>query len=1259
MAAATPRPVRRAGGCSLLGNDDNNPVPVGSPNDTRACRGVGPNHPAEMERESDGTPRDRTRIRVPLLAICAVAAWASSGCGDDATRPPSEALRVASVTVTPAVASLTAPDATVQLDARVLDGNGRAMPGVAVIWTSVRPEVATVGASGLVAAAGNGATTVAATVGAVAGTATVTVAVEHGDRAVLAALHAATDGPNWADDENWLGDGPLGEWRGVETDAFGQVVRLDLGGRRDGETGEWVSHGLRGPIPPELGRLSGLRLLNLRANALAGPIPPELGNLAGLEELWLDGNALEGSIPPELWSLARLTSLSLSGNTLEGPVPPELGDLALLEGLWLDGNALEGSIPPELGRLAHLWGLSLGHNALEGPVPAELGSLTRLEYLYLDGNALTGALPRSLVRVGGLVRFRFQRNAGLCAPGTPEFVAWLDGIGELARGSFCNAADRAALASLHAAAGGEGWTDSEGWLGGEALAGWHGVETDSLGRVATLDLAGNGLAGRLPAGLGDLAAMTALRVGDNPLSGRLPRTLLDLPLGELDYAGTELCAPADETFRTWLDAIGVLRGTGAECAPATDREILEMLHDATGGRDWIDARNWLTDAPLGAWRGVEVDDQGRVVELRLWDNELAGRLPPELGDLAHLEYLRLSYNGLTGAIPPEFGGLSSLAHLALDGNALSGPLPPELGGLPVLEELRVENNDLSGPLPAELGSLASLRGLGLTGNPRMSGPLPAELTSLSRLERLLTGGTGLCAPADPAFAAWLDGVHTRRVVPCAEREAPAAYLVQAVQSRAFPVPLVAGARALLRVFPTAARAAGVGVPAVRARFFLDGQETHAEYVPRGSGVIPTKVDEGSLATSVSAEIPGSVVRPGLEMVVEVDPDETLDPALGVARRIPANGRLAVDVRALPPLDVTVVPFLWAQAPDSSILDAVQGMAANPEAHLLLADVRALLPVGALDVTAHDPVLSSSNDARRLLEETEAIRALEGGTGHYLGTMSGPVTGPSGTAFLPGRAGFSIPQSGTIAHELGHNLGLRHAPCGGAGDPDPSFPHPDGSAGAWGYDFARGELVRPETPDVMSYCGPPDGISDYHFANALRYRLFEARAAAETPAAPARSLLLWGGVGYDGGPLLNPVFVVEAPPALPDSAGAYTLTGRNARGTELFSLRFTMPRAADGDGGSGFAFLLPAEPGWAGELAGITLAGPGGSFALNADSDLPTAILRDPRTGRVRGILREAPLPVQAAMDAAERSAAGPELQVLFSRGMPDAAAWRR
>ena len=71
--------------------------------------------------------------------------------------------------------------------------------------------------------------------------------------------------------------------------------------------------------------------------------------------------------------------------------------------------------------------------------------------------------------------------------------------------------------------------------------------------------------------------------------------------------------------------------------------------------------------------------------------------------------------------------------------------------------------------------------------------------------------------------------------------------------------------------------------------------------------------------------------------------------------------------------------------------------------------------------------------------------------------------------------------------------------------------------------------------------------------------------------------------------------------------------------ELFSFSFDMPEVADGDGSSGFAFVLPVEVGWEGTLSVIMLSGPGGSFALDAESDLSMAVLRDPRTGQIRGI----------------------------------------
>ena len=152
-------------------------------------------------------------------------------------------------------------------------------------------------------------------------------------------------------------------------------------------------------------------------------------------------------------------------------------------------------------------------------------------------------------------------------------------------------------------------------------------------------------------------------------------------------------------------------------------------------------------------------------------------------------------------------------------------------------------------------------------------------------------------------------------------------------------------------------------------------------------------------------------------------------------------------------------------------------------------------------------------------------------------------------------------------------------------------------------------------------------------------------------------MVWGGVGTDTLPYLEPAFVVYAPPLLPDSTGEHTITGRTNGGAELFSLNFTMPETADGDGISAFAFVLPVRAGWEDTLASITLTGPDGSPTLDAESDLPMVILHNPRTGQIRAILRDPPPAGQMAADA---GAAGvPGLEVLFSRGIPGAEAWER
>ena len=900
-----------------------------------------------------------------------------------------------------------------------------------------------------------------------------------------------------------------------------------------------------------------------------------------------------------------------------------------------------------------------------------LGTTLGLTAEALDGNGhrVEGALfewASSDVRVAPV-------DAGMVT-GVAWGTATITASVESARGTsgitVVESPDRAELVALYEATDGPNWVERLNWSTDVPLDKWFGVKTNSTGLVTELALPANNLRGDIPAELGNLSSLEELDFWGNQLTGDIPPELGNLSsLGLLGVAANQLTGEIPPELAN-LANLEKLFLFGNELTG----EIPPELGLLANLRSLALLSNRLTgEIP------PELGDLANLSYVHLGGNELTGEIPPELGDLAGLSYLRLGGNELTGEIPPELGDLGSLRELILNNNQLSGPippelgaldglvrlfahdneltgvLPPELGGSGSLEDLQLGNNDLSGPVPPEFGELAKLRSLDVSNNGKMEGALPAEATELEQLEILLAGGTSLCAPADEDFRKWLKRIYKRRIASCAD---PAtAYLTQAVQSREFPVPLVAGERALLRVFLTAIKSNQADIPGVRARFYADGRQIHSQSIPGKSGPIATDVDEGDLSKSVNAEIGGDVIRTGLEMVIEVD---SVDAGLGVPRRIPETGRLAVDIDSVGLFDLTVIPFLWETDPDSSIIDLVEAVSEEPEKHSLLDDTRTLLPVADLEVTAHDPVESSTNGAFPLLHRTRAIRVMEGGEGHYMGTIAGKVGGVAGVAFRPGRSSFSKPISHIVAHELGHNMSLSHAPCGGPAGVDPAYPYRDGSVGAWGYDFEAEELVENKTPDLMSYCGPR-WISDYHFTNALRFRGSDADSVGlpGRSRAPAQGLLLWGGIDGDGSPFLEPAFVVNAPPALPQSGGEYTISGQSGGGEELFSLRFDMPATADGDGSTGFAFVLPVRSGWEETFASLTMSGPAGSATLDEESAYPMAILRSLGTGQVRGIFGNLPVTTLTHSDAAAALSPAPGMVLRFSRGIPGAEAWNR
>ena len=1069
------------------------------------------------------------------------------------------------------------------------------------------------------------------------------------------------------------------------------------------------SNDLTGPIPAELGKLASLQYLSLHSNGLTGPIPAELGKLASLLELSLASNNLTGPIPAELGKLKDLR-LSLDPNAgLCVPGIQSFSthrgsftwcnetDIRALEALyeaaggsewqsdegWLDGAVLGGWYGVDADSLGRVTELDLADNDLAGVLPAGMGDLAGLRTLKIERNSgLGGRLPLSLARLSALGVLKYARTE-LCAPVDKAFREWLDGLEtHVGTGVDCDAlTDRDVLVALYIATDGDSWRQNTNWLTDASLEDWVGVSVNTLGQVTRLHLSSNDLTGPVPAELGKLASLQGLYLSYNNLTGSIPPELGNLASLQglyLSYNNLTGSIPAELGNLASLQRLNLYANdlTGPIPAELGNLASLQGLNlyanDLTGpippelGNLASLQGLYLSYNNLTGSIPAELGNLASLQGLNLHSNNLTGPIPPELGNLASLQGLYLSYNNLTGSIPAELLKLASLLDLDLannnltgpipaelgnlglgwldlGGNNLTGPIPAELGKLASLALLYLDDNQLTGPIPPELADLARLRTLTISNNADLSGALPDNLVSLPNLEDFHAGGTDLCAPLNSSFNAWLEALRSYRVARC---DAGAAYLTQAVQSRYYPVALVEGEKALLRAFVTAANPGKATMPPVVARFYRDGREVHEVEIPATSLPIPKKVAEGILKASANAEIPGRVVRPGLELVVEVDPEGTLDDSVGVVKRIPAEGRLAIDVRKMPLFDLTLIPFLYTEDPDSSLIGTVKAMAADPQNHELLKQTADLMPVGDFEATAHAPVETDSNSGGSVLSLTGAIRTLEGGTGHWMGMLP-RFSDTGGVAYAPGRTSASVPRSYVIVHELGHNFSLRHAPCGGVLSWDGNFPDRRGRIGAWGYavravkGFTKGQLVPPTVPDLMSYCFHPEWISEYHFNKARRYRL--KSEPQERRMAPARSLLLWGGVDSTATLHLEPAFVVDAPPALPEAAGDYELEGRTADGAVLFSLAFAMPRIADaGEGAGGFAYVLPIRPEW-GRLASITLSGPEGDVTMDGGTDSPMAIYRDRRSGQVRAMLRgDAPRPVWA------RSG----FDVFRSRGIP-------
>lgn len=633
------------------------------------------------------------------------------------------------------------------------------------------------------------------------------------------------------------------------------VIPMDISILDKLESIDFSGNMITAPLPGEIDSLGMLTFLDLGSNPIDSDIPQWIGNINSLEYLYLDSCEITGIIPSSLGSLENIRDLDLGSNKLSGIIPDTLASNQNMQRLLLNNNQLAGAVPPQFNLLSQLklldirkndldelpdltatsvqsGGLKISNNRFdfEDIVP-NISLINETDYRpqaqksinvsyfsYAEGSPLELHINTVLTDSDQEAsnNYTWYRNNEIYANTGSSAVLTVSQTGSdglfhceisnsLVPGLFittdnftvdevyapANESDSLALVQLYNSTSGQEWSRSDRWLTG-ILRDWYGVETYA-GRVESIDLTANNLAGFIPSSLSGLDSLDYLGLSFNysdslgDLSGLNDSVKIDLCNNYLTYkdfydsglnpavydsliyypqfamivvrsdtTGDTITLSLDETnpddVYSWYYNGTQMPGRVEDSLRIINRVANHGIYSCIINNSLYDQISFESEAfPLGIdlSLGVSTADHNALVALYdstggdNWINNRNWKSSQKVSSwygvkisFGRVTGLNLAFNRLKGKLPGLISDLTSLENLNLYYNNLSGSIPESITGLAELRTIQFHNNDLEGVIPELIGNLDKLEVLSLYGN-SLGGSFPGSIGGASSLKKIL------------------------------------------------------------------------------------------------------------------------------------------------------------------------------------------------------------------------------------------------------------------------------------------------------------------------------------------------------------------------------------------------------------------------------------------------------------------------------------------------------------------------------------------